>query len=137
MTRHIAPIIARATRPGINGEPRPAKFLSEDGWRVVMALSIQEIKLKMKVHYQWREAMEVGLLNSVFADPPDFKIANEIMHEPPVDFHKGRPYPVHSQMPPAPAKPAPASSPAPAPPSFNTDYAWDMVILAARASRYE
>ncbi len=34
----------------------------------------------------------------------------------------------------SPAMPTPASPPAT--PSFNADHAWDMVVLAARASRY-
>jgi len=35
------------------------------------------------------------------------------------------------------SEPLPTTSSAPATPSLDTDHAWDMVVLAARASRYE
>ena len=98
-----------------------------------MVLPGSELELDMKVYNKWREAMEAGLLNPVFAEPltprPYAGIDRARAGDDKTAIwnnYEDR----YTPMPPASASP-------PAAPSFNTDHAWDMIVLAARASRCE
>ena len=82
-----------------------------------MALPGLKTQLDMKVYDKWRAVIEAGLLNPVFAEPMPLTPAGEFIRvRRPSDFK--------------PAKPLGGDG-------FNTDHAWDMIVLAARASRYE
>ena len=90
-----------------------------------MALPGSGLEFDMKVYDKWREAMEAGLLDSVFSKPLPFTPAGEFIRvRKPSDFK------IVDKI-------ILASPPIPATPKFNTDHAWDMIVLAARASRYE
>src|SRR5712671_4774720 len=99
-----------------------------------MALPGSEIELKMKGYAKRRAAMEVGLLNPVFAEPPgpsaagkvvriltpwDFDITDDMLLAP-------------ANLPSIPAVPVPCPAKPLGEDGFNTDHAWDMVVLAAR-----
>ena len=101
-----------------------------------MALSGSELEFDMKVYDKWREAMEAGLLNPVFAEPMPLTPAGEFIRvRRPSDFKIVNKIILAS--PPIPAVPVPRPAKLLGEDGFNTDHAWDMVVLAARASRYE
>ncbi len=101
-----------------------------------MALPGSGLEFDMKVYDKWREAMEAGLLDSVFSKPLPFTPAGEFIRvRKPSDFKivnkiilASPPIPATPKL--RPAKPLGGDG-------FNTDHAWDMIVLAARASRYE
>jgi len=138
MTRHIAPTIARATRPGISDELRPVKR-SEDGWKESeMALPGSELEFDMKAYDKWRKVMEAGLLDPVFSEPLPLTPAGEFIRvRKPSDFKIVNKIILASPPPPPLATPKPRPAKPLGGDGFNIDHAWDMIVLAARASRYE
>jgi len=100
-----------------------------------MALPGSELELDMKVYAKWRAAMEAGLLNPVFAEPMPLTPTSEFVRvRKPSDFKIVDKIILAS--PPIPATPKLRAGKPLGGDGFNTDHAWDMIVLAARASRY-